>query len=93
MFSYKTGYLYESYGHGALDCNDIATGPTNACQWGLRGGVVIELGETLNGYALAAVADGNITWSDINNALSNTLPFIFRLGLMDPPEQVRGTII
>ena len=48
----------------------------------------MELGETLNNYALAAVADGNITWADINNALSHTLPFIFRLGLLDPPSQV-----
>ena len=34
----RAGYLYETYGHGALDCQDAATGPTNACQWGLRGG-------------------------------------------------------
>ena len=48
----------------------------------------MELGETLNNYALAAVADGNITWADINNALSHTLPFVFRLGLIDPQAQV-----
>lgn len=36
--SWLAGYLYETYGHGALDCKDAATGPTNACQWGLRGG-------------------------------------------------------
>ena len=52
--------------------------PVVACQhlsadgW-LRGGVDVELGETLNNYALAAIADGNITAADIDGALARTL--------------------
>jgi beta-D-xylosidase 4 len=82
------GYLWESYGHGALNCGDGATGPTNACRVGLRGGVDVELGETLNTYALAAIADGNISMSDVNLAVSRTLFSLIRLGLLDPPASV-----
>lgn len=82
------GDLYMHYGHGALNCGDGATGPTNAVRVGLRGGVDVELGETLNNYALAAVADGNITMADIDLALSRTLRWLFRLGLMDPRASV-----
>jgi beta-D-xylosidase 4 len=82
------GYLWESYGHGALNCGDGASGPTNACRVGLRGGVDVELGETLNTYALAAIADGNISMSDINLAVSRTLFSLIRLGLLDPPASV-----
>jgi xylan 1,4-beta-xylosidase len=86
------GYLYETYGShsSALGCNNAigATGPTNAVKVGLNGGVDIELGETLNNFALDAIADGNITMIDIETALLRTLPMIFRLGLVDPPEMV-----
>jgi beta-glucosidase len=86
------GYLYQSYGpgQGAVNCGNAsgATGPTNAVRVGLRGGVDVELGETLNNYALAAIADGNITAADIDGALARTLPFLFSLGLMDPPGDV-----
>jgi beta-D-xylosidase 4 len=86
------GYLYETYGShaSALGCNNAigATGPTNAVKIGLLGGVDVELGETLNNFALAAIADGNITMSDIETALMRTIPMIFRLGLVDPPEMV-----
>jgi xylan 1,4-beta-xylosidase len=81
------GYLYDTYGHRALGCVPVvASGPTDACRVGLRGGVDVELGETLNNYALAAIADGNITMDDITAALRRTLPYIFRLGLADPPS-------
>ena len=85
------GYLWTSYGHGAMNCGDGATGPTNAVRVGLRGGVDVELGETLNNFALEAIADGNITMSDVDLALSRTVPFLFRLGLLDPPATVRWT--
>ena len=82
------GYLYETYGHGAMNCGTGASGPTNACRAGLRGGVDIELGETLNTHALAAIADGNITQADVDVAVSRTLLALFRLGLVDPPALV-----
>lgn len=84
------GYLYDSYGadHPGLDCKPAATGLTNAVKLGLQGGVDIEDGQTLNNYALAAVADGNITMADIDTALGRSLPFLFRLGLADPPAIV-----
>jgi len=82
------GYLYETYGHGALNCGDGARGPTDAVRAGLRGGVDVELGETLNNFALAAIADGNITVADVDLALSRTLPWLFKLGLMDAPAGV-----
>ena len=86
------GYLYETYGShaSALGCDNSigATGPTNAVKVGLYGGVDIELGETLNNFALDAIADGNITMADIEKALLRTIPMIFRLGLVDPPEMV-----
>ena len=82
------GYLYQSYGHGAQGCVDGATGPTNAVRVGLRGGVDVELGSTLNSYALAAIADGNIVMDDILTALMRTVPMIFRLGLVDSPALV-----
>ena len=87
------GYLYENYGHGALNCGDGATGPTNAVRVGLRGGVDVELGETLNNFALAAIADGNITQADVDLALSRTLRWLFRLGLMDPRANVPATAL
>ena len=84
------GYLYETYGSGAsaLGCDNAAgaSGPTSACRVGLRGGVDVELGGTLNAFALAAVADGNITDADIDTALMRTLPMVFRLGKVDPPS-------
>jgi len=82
------GYLWTSYGHGALNCGDGATGPTSAVGVGLRGGVDVELGETLNNFALAALADGNATVADVDRALSRTLPFLFKLGLLDDPARV-----
>ena len=85
------GYLYQSYGPGggAVNCgSDGAAGPTGAVRVGLRGGVDVELGETLNTFALAAIEDGNITQEDVDRALSHTLPFLFSLGLMDPPATV-----
>lgn len=84
------GYLYETYGNGqAMGCVPVvATGPTNACGVGLHGGVDVELGETLNNYALDAINDGNITWTDINTALSRTIQYLFRLGLMDNASMV-----
>ncbi len=81
----------QSYGpgQGAVNCgSSTATGPTSAVRVGLRGGVDVELGETLNNYALAAIADGNISMGDIDTALGHTLPFLFRLGLLDPPASV-----
>jgi beta-glucosidase-like glycosyl hydrolase len=82
------GDLWRQYGRGALNCGAGASGPTAAVRDGLRGGVDVELGETLNNFALAAVADGNITMADVDAALLRTLPWLFRLGLMDPPAAV-----
>ena len=86
------GYLWQTYGQGmgALDCNQVdgATGPTSAVRVGLRGGTDIELGETYHQYALDAIADGNITMDDVHTALRRSLPFIFRLGLLDDPASV-----
>ena len=87
------GYLWQSYGSGALNCGPGATGPTNACRAGLRGGVDIELGETLNTYALAAIADGNITQADVDTAITRSLRALFRLGLVDPPATVPWTAL
>ncbi len=87
------GYLWESYGEGALNCGPGATGPTNACRAGLRGGVDVELGETLNSYALAAIADGNISQADVDTSISRTLRALFRLGLVDPPATVPWTAL
>ena len=80
------GDLWDHYGPNgtALNCGGTgAAGPTGAVRVGLRGGVDVELGETLNNFALPALADGNISMGDIEAALERTLPFIFRLGLMD----------
>ena len=86
------GYLYETYGSGAkaLYCDNAAgaANATDACRVGLRGGVDVELGGTLNAHALDALAQGLITEGDIETALMRTLPMIFRLGLVDPPEMV-----
>ena len=82
------GYLYESYGHGAINCGDGATGPTSAVGYALRGGVDVELGDTYSRFALAAIVDGNATMAQVDSALSRTMPFIFRLGLMNPGDDV-----
>jgi beta-glucosidase-like glycosyl hydrolase len=86
------GYLYETYGSGAhaLGCDNLAgaANATDAVRVGLRGGVDVELGGTLNANALAALAEGLITEADIDTALLRTLPMIFRLGLVDPPAMV-----
>lgn len=82
------GNLWRTFGSGAMNCGNGSSGPTRAVRDGLRGGVDVELGETLNNYALAAIADGNITMADIDLALSRTLPWLFRLGLLNPPESV-----
>jgi hypothetical protein len=52
------------------------------------GGVDVELGQTLNSYALAAIADGNITMDDVTTAVLRTTAMIFRLGLVDSPSLV-----
>jgi len=82
------GDLWQKYGQGALNCGAGASGPTAAVRAGLRGGVDVELGETLNNFALAAIADGNVTVGDVDAALARTLPWLFKLGLMDPPAAV-----
>ena len=82
------GNLWQRFGHGAMNCGDGADSPTAAVRQGLRGGVDVELGETLNNFALAAIQNGSITMADVDLALSRTLPWLFRLGLMDPPAAV-----
>ena len=86
------GYLFETYGSGAsaLYCDNAAgaANATDACRVGLRGGVDVELGGTLNAHALDALAEGLITEADMETALMRTLPMIFRLGLVDPPAMV-----
>jgi hypothetical protein len=83
------GYLFETYGKGAkaLNCNNAAgaANATDACRVGLRGGVDVELGGTLNANALDALAEGLISEGDIETALMRTLPMVFRLGLVDAP--------
>jgi len=86
------GYLFETYGSGAhaLGCDNAAgaANASDAVRVGLRGGVDVELGSTLNANALGALAEGLITEADIDTALMRTLPMIFRLGLVDPPALV-----
>jgi beta-glucosidase-like glycosyl hydrolase len=58
---------------------------------GLRAGVDVELGATYTGAGAEALADGNITIDDVNGALSRSLFWAVRLGLLDDAARVPWT--
>jgi beta-D-xylosidase 4 len=88
------GSLWLNYGPASngenWNCSEAlgATGPTDAVRVGLRAGTDVELGETYTGAGADAIADGNITMADVNGALTRTLYWAVRLGLLDEPARV-----
>ena len=63
------------------------TNTTDAtCKDVLEAGMDIDCGTFLPDNLLAAIEDGSVTETYLNNSLSNLFAVLFRLGYFDPPE-------